>query len=102
MDQITADHAAFRATVTDLERAATRLHAERDRAARSVEELLGTWSGTVATAYAQGWDAWRAGSDQVLAALEAMARLLAAADADLGGSDQAAGSALDRLAGRLG
>jgi WXG100 family type VII secretion target len=102
MGTLNADHSAFRSTVADLRTAAEQLSSDRDRAARSVDALLGTWSGTVATAYAAGWEDWRAGADRVLAGLTAMARLLEAVDADLTAVDLAAGSALGRLAARLG
>ena len=102
MDQITVDHAAFRATVSDLVAAAGRLSATQDRAARSVDALLGSWSGTVATSYAEGFDTWRSGAAQVLKALETMSRLVEATDRDLGATDAAAGGDLGRLAGRLG
>jgi len=102
MDEITADHVAFHSTVTDLERAAARLGAGRDRAARAVDELLGGWSGTVATSYAEGFETWRSGAVQVLGALEAMTRLLQTVDADLEAVDAAAGLELGLLSARLG
>ena len=102
MEEITADHAAFRATVTDLERAAARLGAGRDRATRAVDDLLDTWSGTVATSYAEGFETWRSGAVQVLGALEAMTRLLQTVDADLEAVDAAAGLELGLLSARLG
>jgi WXG100 family type VII secretion target len=100
--EITADHTVFHATVADLRRAADRLEAHRERAARSVDALLRSWSGTVATAYAEGWEDWCTGADRVVAGLTAMARLVEAVDADLASVDLAAGSDLDRLAARLG
>lgn len=102
MDEITADHLAFRTTVADLGSAAARLAEDRDRATRSVDALLDTWSGTVATSYAEGWEAWRLGSARVLTGLETMSRLLEAADADLARADVTAGSELGRLDARLG
>lgn len=102
MDELTADHTAFRATVADLRAAADRLAGDRDRAARAVDTLLGTWSGTVATAYAEGWDHWCAGAARVLAGLTTMAGLLDAVDVDLAATDVASGSDLARLTARLG
>jgi uncharacterized protein YukE len=102
MGTLTADHTAFRAAVTDLRTAAARLSADRYRAAGSVDALLGTWSGTVATSYAAGWDDWCSGAARVLDGLTAMAGLLEAADADLMSVDVVVGSDLGRLTARLG
>ncbi|WP_395692214.1 WXG100 family type VII secretion target [Nocardioides sp.] len=102
MEEITADHAAFRAAVVGLDGAAARLSEARAGAARSVDALLGSWSGTVATSYAEGWDAWRSGADRVLDGLGRMSRLLAATDQDLAATDTASEADLGRLAGRLG
>ncbi|PZS32323.1 MAG: hypothetical protein DLM61_07040 [Pseudonocardiales bacterium] len=42
-----------------------------------VEALLGgSWQGQSASGFAQGWEQWRGGANDVLAALAAMARLL--------------------------
>ena len=102
MGTLTADHQAFRSTVADLRAAAERLGADRDRAARSVDALLGTWTGVVATSYAEGWEAWCSGAGRVLDGLATMAALLEAADADLAATDAVAGADLGRLAVRLG
>jgi WXG100 family type VII secretion target len=102
MGMLTADHEAFRATVAQLRSAADRLSADRERAARSVDGLLGTWTGAVATSYAEGWDAWCSGAARVLDGLTTMAALLEAADADLAATDGRAGAELGRLTSRLG
>jgi WXG100 family type VII secretion target len=102
MGTLTADHTAFQSTVADLRTAADRLRSDRDRAARSVEGLLGTWTGAVATSYAEGWEAWRSGATRVLDGLATMAALLEAADADLAATDGLAGADLGRLTARLG
>ena len=102
MDEITADHAAVRRTVAGLRSAAARLATDRDRAARSVDELLGTWSGTLATAYASGWEEWLAGATRVLDGLTTMADLVERADAGLVAADAVSGADLGRLTARLG
>ena len=100
---ISADHTAFRAAVDDVRLAADRLRAERARASDRVEGLLGAgWRGVAATAYAEGWAAWTEASGRVLAALEEMAALLAAVDADLAATDGSAAGSIARLAARLG
>ncbi|GAB3199826.1 hypothetical protein GCM10027062_17560 [Nocardioides hungaricus] len=102
MGTLSADHAAFRIAVADLSEAAERLRADRDRASRSVDGLLGSWRGTAASAYAEGWTEWCRGADRVLDGLSTMSRLLAAVDTDLTDTDGTSGDALARLAGRLG
>lgn len=102
MGTLSADHTAFRDTVADLHDAAGRLTASRDRAARSVDGLLGTWRGAAATTYAEGWEEWRAGAAQVLDGLVTVAALLDATSADLASVDESSGGSLDRLAARLG
>ena len=100
---LAADHTAFRATVADLRQAAELLRHHRDRAAREVEDLLGSgWRGRAATSYAEAWSDWRRAADDVLARLVAMATLLEAADARLVGSDVAGATALGRIHARLG
>jgi WXG100 family type VII secretion target len=102
MGTLTADHAAFRSAVAELRAAAERLDHDHDRAARSVDGLLATWSGTVATAYASGWEEWRSGAARVLDGLRTMAALLEAADADLAATDVARAGDLRLLTARLG
>ena len=102
MGTLSADHTAFRDTVADLHDAAARLTASRDRAARSVDGLLGSWRGSAATTYAEGWDDWRHGADRVLDGLRTMAALLDAVDADLTTTDATSGDSLTRLTARLG
>jgi ESAT-6 family protein len=42
-----------------------------------MDDLLGSgWQGQASAGFAQGWAQWRAGADEVLAALAAMANLL--------------------------
>jgi WXG100 family type VII secretion target len=102
MGTLTADHEAFRDTVADLHDAACRLTASRDRAARSVDGLLGTWRGTAATTYAEGWTEWRRGADRVLDGLTTMAGLLDAVSTDYAATDTTSGCSLARLTARLG
>lgn len=102
MGTLSADETAFRDTVADLHDAAARLTSCRERAARSVDALLGSWRGTAASAYAEGWDEWRHGAARVLDGLTTMATLLDAASADYVSVDASSGSSLDRLTARLG
>jgi uncharacterized protein YukE len=63
--------------------------------------LDGGWSGRAATAYVRGWEEWRAGCDQVLAALSSMAELIAACHAEQLEQDDRAAAALRSLAADL-
>lgn len=100
---ITLDHTAFRAAVADVHAAADRLRDDRDRVAREVDDLLdGGWSGTAASAYAEGWADWKRAADTVLHGLAAMGELLDAAHDDLTRSDLFSGDAVARLTARLG
>lgn len=100
---ISARHEEFDSAVAQVDAAAERLRTHHDRVARQVETLLdGGWRGTAASAYAEGWDVWRSGAQQVLDGLVAMGRLLDAADARFVGSDDTAEASVARLAARLG
>ena len=89
-------------TVALLRRAADSLDAERRVTERQVDVLLdGGWSGGAARAYLEGWEAWRCGCDQVLAALHAMAELIASARVDLVTQDDNACTALQSLSSDL-
>jgi len=97
------EHPAFRAAVADVAAAADRLRSDHDRVSRQVDVLLdGGWSGTAASAYAEGWSEWCAGAERVLAGLVTMGRLLDAVHADLGERDLGSQTDLARIAGRLG
>ena len=101
--ELSADHPAFRSAVADVAAAADRLRSDRERVARQVETLLdGGWSGSAASAYAEGWSDWCAGADRVLDGLVAMGRLLDAVHVDLTERDLGAQSDLARLTARLG
>ena len=102
MGTLTADHEEFRDAVAGLHDAAARLTTCRDRAARSVEGLLGTWRGSASSAYAAGWDEWAGGAAQVLDGLVTMATLLDTVAADYVTTDSSSGDSLSRLTARLG
>lgn len=94
---------AFRVTVTQIEAAAARLRADRDRISGQVETLLdGGWRGAAATAYGEGWAEWHAGADRVLDGLETMVRLLRAVEVSFEERDHDAGASVHRIRARLG
>ncbi|MEP7178296.1 MAG: WXG100 family type VII secretion target [Pseudonocardiales bacterium] len=61
--------------------------------------LDGGWRGQAAAAFERGWAQWSAGASEVLDALEAMARLLAATGS---GYDTAEEHSVQRLTGTVG
>jgi ESAT-6 family protein len=70
--------------------------------ASEVEELLsGGWQGTAATAFAAGWQDWRAGSNEVLDALNRMAQLLALTARTYDGTDTVSSISFSQLDGTL-
>lgn len=90
-------------TVAVLRRTADALDAERRATDRQVDALLdGGWAGAAARAYVEGWESWRAGCDELLAALHTMASLIASARADLVVQDGLASDALRSLGSHLG
>lgn len=94
---------AFLDLVVELDAIAARLRRDRDRASRQVETLLdGGWSGAAATAYGEGWAAWRDGADRVLDGLQATIGLLQGVERSFVSTDRDGAAAADRLAARLG
>lgn len=95
-------HADILTTVAELRDVASALEAERRRTDLAVDVLLdGGWSGQAAAAYLEGWEEWRTGCDQVLAALASMAELVAACHAGQVEQDDHAAAGLRALAGDL-
>lgn len=89
-------------TVAVLRRTADDLAAERRTTDRQVDALLdGGWAGDAARSYVEGWELWRAGCDEVLAALHAMAELIASARADQVAQDDVAAASLQGLTSDL-
>ena len=103
---IVVSHPDLAQAVAGLRRTAERLHDRRRTTEQQVDLLMdGGWSGAAATAYLEGWQAWRAGCVEVLGSLEAMAGLVVAAGVDLDSADMGARDASDaitRIVERLG
>ena len=99
---IQASHPAFRTALADLDRGVQRLTDCRDGVSRDVATLLdGGWSGIAADAFDRGWEEWRTGAGEVLAALATMRELVDDVHADLGGRDDDAAASLASVASRL-
>lgn len=89
-------------TVAELRDVACTLQSQRRRTDLAVDVLLdGGWSGRAAEAYLEGWDEWRRGCDEVLAALASMAELIAATRVDQIEQDESAAAGLRALTGAL-
>jgi uncharacterized protein YukE len=96
------DHADLIAAVADLRDVACALDDRRRRTDLAVDVLLdGGWSGCAAAAYRAGWDEWRVGCEQVVAALASMAELISACHADQVEQDELAAAGLRALAADL-
>lgn len=96
-------HDEIAAAVAELRDVAVTLADERRRTDLAVEVLLdGGWSGRAADAYLEGWTDWRAGCDQVLEALAAMAELVGSCAATQTELDESVAAALRSLAAALG
>lgn len=63
--------------------------------------LDGGWHGQAAAAFQRGWAQWFAGADEVLDALEAMARLLGATGQDYDCADADSTRVLTAVGGQL-
>ena len=99
---IEASHPAFRTALADLDRGVEQLSGCRDRVSRDVATLLdGGWTGIAADAFDAGWEEWRAGAGEVLAALTVMRHLVADVHDDLTERDMGAAAALSSVGGRL-
>jgi WXG100 family type VII secretion target len=97
-----ADGPALAAASHDVRRAATRLHEERAGLDALVTGFLGhEWTGPAADSFAEAWQRWRGGAQDVAAGLAAMAALLAATRADYEHADDGSSAAVRRVAGRL-
>jgi len=99
---IQASHPAFRAALVDLDRGVDRLTDYRDGTGREVAALLdGGWAGIAADAFDRGWEQWRAGAAEVLAALASMRDLVAGVHDDLTERDTTSAAGLSAVGGRL-
>jgi WXG100 family type VII secretion target len=96
-------HPEVAAAVAELREVADRLVTRRRGTDRAVDVLLdGGWSGRAAVAFAEGWQDWRSGCDEVLAALATMAELVAVARGEVAEQDEAAAAGLRALTVSLG
>jgi WXG100 family type VII secretion target len=99
---ILLSHPDLARAVAGLRLAGDALEQRRESVEAQVECLLdGGWAGSAAASYREGWEEWRAGCREVLAALEQMADLVVAAGDGLDAADSGARDACTVLAGRL-
>lgn len=92
---------SFGADVAEVRGVADALRSCRADADRRVTALLSTWSGPAADSFAAAWEEWREGAATVLVALEGMADLMHAVQADVLAQDARAHGRMTALAGRL-
>jgi ESAT-6 family protein len=92
--------AELQSTAAVLSQIGEEARSELSRLGADAATLLdGGWWGPAATAFGRGWTQWHAGAVEVLDALEAMARLLAATGADYGAAEDASVGVLSQAAG---
>lgn len=101
--EIALGYDAFRTAVEQLRDAATELEDQRTALAREVDGLLDAgWRGEAASSFAEAWDDWVSGADDVVGALTSLASAVAAAGRSLSRADERTGTTVDQLRGRLG
>lgn len=66
------------------------VHAELRTLAGEMDGLLGSWQGSAANGFSQGWDEWHQGTRDVLDALKTMGQLLSEAGANYLATDTSA------------
>ena len=92
----------FDVGLADVRDGADRLRQDRDDIDRRVRGFLGAgWTGVAAVAFAEAWDDWRAGADDVLDGLVAMGELLAAVQQDFVREDVESQQRLEAIAARI-
>lgn len=67
----------FHASVAEVRRAAESLTAARARASGEVDDLLGSWHGAAADAFAEGWADWLEAAAAVAGSLDGLSTALA-------------------------
>jgi WXG100 family type VII secretion target len=75
----------------------TEIHAKMRVLKGEMDDLLnGGWQGAAANGFAQGWDHWQAGANDVLTALRTMGRLLGTTGQDYSTLDEVSTNQLHR------
>ena len=98
---IQLSHPEFHASVAEVRRTAASLSADRARASGEVADLLDSWRGAAADAFAEAWDDWRVASAAVASALSELADSLELFQSDIATCDVRAESALGVVTRRL-
>lgn len=94
-------HPEFHASVAEVRRTAASLSSARARASGEVDDLLESWRGAAAEAFAEAWTDWRVASGSVAAALAELADSLELFQTDVTTCDDHAASGLLHLTRRL-
>jgi WXG100 family type VII secretion target len=94
-------HPEFHASVAEVRRTADSLTAARARASGEVADLLESWRGSAAEAFAEAWTDWRVASGTVACSLSELADSLELFQTDVTTRDDDASSGLLHLTRRL-
>src|SRR6476469_9051528 len=101
--EIALGYDAFWSSVEQLRDAAAELDQQRTAIAGEVDSLLDSgWRGAAAAAFAEAWDEWLIGADEVGGGRGALAAAVGLSGRLLTSSDDDASAAVDILRGRLG
>jgi WXG100 family type VII secretion target len=98
---IRLEHPEFHASVAEVRRTASWLSEARARASGEVDDLLETWRGSAAEAFAEAWTDWRAASATVASVLAGLAESLELFQLDVTTCNDQATSSLEDLSRRL-
>jgi WXG100 family type VII secretion target len=101
--ELTLDTQAARRAQADVLRIGDELRHRRARVSARVADLVTQgWSGVAAAQYAEGWQEWSAGAEQLLRALTTLGDLMGSARVMLDDSDVSAAHLSTALVTRLG
>ena len=98
---IELSHPEFHASVAEVRRTASALTSTRARASGEVADLLESWRGSAAEAFAEAWTDWRVASEAVGRSLSALADSLELFHSEVTTCDDHAASGLLHLTRRL-
>ena len=103
MNQFATESAMMAQARDEVASLADSLKHEQSALRASFQEFLGSgWTGAAADSFAEGWNGWSGGADQVLDGLHAVSRLLEQTRVAYDDQDDAVHETLDRLRSRLG
>ncbi|NYD43095.1 WXG100 family type VII secretion target [Nocardioides panaciterrulae] len=103
MDDLALEHATLDRAVSAVSTVFDELTVAGRRLDARARGFLGTgWQGEAAAAFADGYEEWAAGAQEVLGSVASMAALIAQANQRFADSDAAVGGSMQAIASRLG